>query len=47
MINELQNGEATVLKAGSSYSVSDGLSSHRSRTVGPAKLLVIDGDFLK
>ncbi|MBK7382198.1 MAG: DHCW motif cupin fold protein [Flavobacteriales bacterium] len=47
LINELQNGETTVLKAGSSYAVSDGLSSHRSRTVGPVKLLVVDGGFLK
>ena len=47
LINELQNGETSVLKAGSSYAVSDGLSSHRSRTVGPAKLLVVDGAFLK
>ena len=46
LINEMENGETTVLKAGSSYAVSDGLSSHRSRTVGPVKLLVVDGGFL-
>lgn len=47
LINELKDGATTVMKAGSSYAVSDGLSSHRSRTVGPAKLLVVDGAFLK
>lgn len=47
LINELENGATTVIKAGSSYAVSDGHSSHRSRTVGPVKLLVVDGAFLK
>mgnify|MGYP001466668660 CR=1 FL=1 len=47
LINELEDGETSVLKAGSSYAVSDGLSSHRSRTIGPVKLLVVDGGFLK
>ena len=47
LINELKDGPTTVMKAGSSYAVSDGLSSHRSRTVGPVKLLVVDGGFLK
>ena len=47
LINELKDGATTVMKAGSSYAVSDGLSSHRSRTVGPVKLLVVDGAFLK
>ena len=46
LINELKDGETTVMRAGSSYAVSDGLSSHRSRTVGPVKLLVVDGAFL-
>lgn len=46
LINELENGATTVMKAGSSYAVSDGLSSHRSRTVGSVKLLVVDGAFL-
>ena len=46
LINELENGETSVLKAGSSYAVSDGLSSHRSRTVGSVKMLVVDGAFL-
>lgn len=47
LINELKDGATTVMKAGSSYAVSDGLSSHRSRTIGPVKLLVVDGAFLK
>ena len=47
LINELKDGATAVMKAGSSYAVSDGLSSHRSRTVGPVKLLVVDGGFLK
>lgn len=46
LINELENGETSVLKAGSSYAVSDGLSSHRSRTLGSVKMMVIDGGFL-
>ncbi len=47
LINELKDGTTNVLKKGMSYAVSDGLSSHRSRTVGPVKMLVIDGGFLK
>src|SRR4029453_1261636 len=34
LINELKDGATTVMKAGSSYAVSNGLSSHRSRTLG-------------
>lgn len=47
LINELKDGSMNVLKPGMSYAVSDGLSSHRSRTIGPVKMLVIDGGFLK
>lgn len=47
LINELKDGATTQMKAGMSYAVSDGLSVHRSRTIGPVKLLVIDGSFLK
>jgi hypothetical protein len=47
LISELKDGPTTVMKAGSSYAVSDGLSSHRSRTVGPVKLLIVDGAFLE
>jgi len=46
-VNEQQNGEKTVLKKGKTYIVSDDLSSHRSRTENGAKLLIIDGDFLR
>jgi hypothetical protein len=47
LINEHEDGRVNVLEAGMSYHVSDGLSSHRSRTVGPVKMLVVDGEFLK
>ena len=46
-VNEQQNGKKTVLSAGMTYVVSDDASSHRSRTETGAKLLIIDGDFLK
>jgi hypothetical protein len=46
LINEHQNGDVFILKEGMSYLVSDGLSSHRSRTNKKVKLLIIDGDFL-
>jgi hypothetical protein len=47
LINEHEDGTVNVLKAGMSYHVSDGLSSHRSRTIGPVKLLIVDGAFLR
>lgn len=47
LISEQEHGERSVMAAGSSYAVSDGMSSHRSRTVGPVKLLIVDGAFLK
>jgi hypothetical protein len=46
LINEHQNGDVFILKEGMSYLVSDGLSSHRSRTNKKVKLLIVDGDFL-
>jgi len=46
LINDHEDGRVNVLKAGMSYHVSDGLSSHRSRTNGPVKLIVVDGAFL-
>ena len=47
-VSELATGETAVLNAGMTYVVSDELSSHRSRTGSAgAKLLIIDGDFLK
>jgi hypothetical protein len=46
LINEHADGRVNVLKAGMSYHVSDGLSSHRSRTKGPVRMIVVDGEFL-
>ncbi|MBL7964731.1 MAG: DHCW motif cupin fold protein [Flavobacteriales bacterium] len=46
LINEHEDGRVNVLTEGMSYHVSDGLSSHRSRTHGPVKLIVVDGAFL-
>ena len=45
--SELQGSETVVLKQGMTYIVSDDMSSHRSITANGAKLLIIDGDFLK
>ena len=45
--SELQNGETISLTAGTTYIVSDELSSHRSISKNGVKLLIIDGDFLK
>ena len=45
--NELEDGARTVMTKGATYVVSDGASSHRSRTEKGATLLIIDGDFLK
>lgn len=47
IVSELATGETFVMKKGSSYVVSDDLSSHRSFSEHGAKLLIIDGDFLK
>jgi len=46
-VNEQENGETTVMTKGMTYVVSDGASSHRSRTERGATLLIVDGDFLK
>lgn len=46
-VSELENGNSFVLSKGMTYVVSDNLSSHRSRTKHGAKLLIVDGDFLK
>ena len=46
-ISELDTGEKVELSKGDSYVVSNDLSSHRSLTETGAKLLIIDGDFLK
>jgi hypothetical protein len=47
VVNEQENGPRSVLTPGTSYVVSDELSSHRSITKIGAKLLIIDGDFLQ
>ena len=45
-VSELQDGKEFKLSKGSTYVVSDGLSSHRSYTKNGVKVLIIDGDFL-
>jgi quercetin dioxygenase-like cupin family protein len=44
---ELENDETFTLRKGTTYVVSDNLSSHRSIAKNGVKLLIIDGDFLK
>jgi hypothetical protein len=46
-ISELDSGEKTLMIKGMSFVVSDELSSHRSYSQSGAKLLIVDGDFLK
>lgn len=46
-ISESANGNPTILTKGMAYVVTDEMNSHRSRTKNGAKLLIIDGDFLK
>ncbi len=46
-VSELNSGERFKLEKGSTYVVSDNLSSHRSVTEHGVKLLIVDGDFLK
>lgn len=46
-VNEQEDGERTVMAKGMTYVVSDGASSHRSRTEKGATLLIVDGGFLK
>jgi len=45
-VNEQESGESTVMTKGMTYVVSDGASSHRSRTEHGATLLIVDGFFL-
>jgi hypothetical protein len=43
MISELKDGREFVMKAGTSYHVSDfGDAPHRSRTAGGATLFIVD-----
>lgn len=46
-VTEQKGGERVTLTEGMTYVVSDDLSSHRSVAKTGAKLLIIDGDFLK
>lgn len=46
-ISEFEDGKSVVMKKGMTYVVSDDLSSHRSATKSGAKLLIVDGAFLK
>ena len=46
-ITEMENGEKFSMKPGMSYVVSDEMSSHRSISKNGAKLLIVDGEFLK
>jgi hypothetical protein len=43
---KMKEGSSYHLKAGMSYVVSDGLSSHMSVSEHGVKLLIVDGDFL-
>ena len=47
MQTELKDGATFDMKTNTSYHVSDELSSHRSFTKDGAKLIIIDGGFLK
>ena len=46
-ISELEDGQKFRLTKGSSYVVSDELSSHRSMSEEGVTLMIIDGDFLQ
>ena len=45
-VSESQDGGEVHLTSGMTYVVSDGLSSHRSRSENGVRLMIIDGDFL-
>ncbi len=42
LVTELESGTPVTLKPGMSYQVSNGRSSHRSRTATGAKLFIVD-----
>ena len=46
-VSELQDGNEFIMTKGSTYVVSDDLSSHRSISKDGVKLMIIDGDFLQ
>jgi hypothetical protein len=45
-ISESEDGSEFLLTKGTTYVISDNLSSHRSKTKDGVRLLIIDGDFL-
>jgi hypothetical protein len=45
--SEIEKAETVMLTKGMTYIVSDNQSSHRSISTNGARLLIIDGDFLK
>jgi hypothetical protein len=45
-VSEMSDGGRFTLHAGTTYIVSDGMSSHRSTSEKGVKLLIVDGDFL-
>ncbi len=46
-VTEQENGDSYSIKQGMTYVVSDEASSHRSKTDGAVRLLIVDGDFLQ
>jgi quercetin dioxygenase-like cupin family protein len=42
LVTELVNGESHTLRPGQGYVVGDGQMGHRSRTVGGARILIVD-----
>ena len=46
-VSELSVGEKVTLAKGETYIVSDDMSSHRSFTENGARLLIVDGAFLR
>lgn len=46
-ISESADGHHSLLKQGMTYVVTDEMSTHRSATQNGARLLIIDGDFLR
>ncbi|MES2701035.1 MAG: DHCW motif cupin fold protein [Bacteroidota bacterium] len=47
LVSELETGEAHLLSEGMTYVVTDEASSHRSVSEHGARLLIVDGEFLK
>jgi hypothetical protein len=42
LVTELQDGRSVTLTSGMSYQVADGQTPHRSRTLGGARLFIVD-----